>query len=342
MQNPRYSFYSLTGGRKTRNCILACGLLALCLRPNYGQPAPNLTGSSPADPGSLFSDSSFEPRPKIRVDSNLVVVPVTVTDNKGHVVTGLQKEHFSLFEDKVEQQITHFASEDAPASIGVILDTSDSMSPKLQKAREAVAALIRSSNSDDEFFLETFSDRTRFLVGLTTHHEELLGRLKTVHTDGGTALLDAVANGLNEMKNARYNRKTVVIVSDGEDNASHLTVSELQKVVHDSDVLIYAIGLVDSSSSSWQSSQSTAGAMLLKHIATESGGRLFVLKGLKQLPEITSKIGLWVRNQYILAFSPANVENRQGYHRIQVKIAKPRGFPSMHAAWRLGYYTPAQ
>jgi Ca-activated chloride channel homolog len=314
----------------------------LCFRPICAPQAPNLTGPAASKSDPSFSDINFEPRPKIRVDSNLVVVPVTVTDGKGHVVTGLQKEHFSLYEDKVEQQITHFASEDAPASIGVILDTSDSMSPRLQKAREAVAALIRNSNSDDEFFLETFSDRTRFQVGLTTHHDELLSRLKTVHTDGGTALLDAVANGLNEMKNARYNRKTIVIVSDGEDNASHLTVPQLLQVVHDSDALIYAIGLVDSYGSSWQASTSTAGAMLLKHIATESGGRLFVLNKLKQLPEITSKIGLWVRNQYILAFSPANIENRQGYHRIQVKISKPRGFPTLHAAWRLGYYTPAQ
>jgi hypothetical protein len=159
--------------------------------------------------------------PQIHVNSDLVVVPVTVTDRKGRIVNGLQKEHFALYEDKVEQAITHFATEDTPVSISFVLDTSDSMQPKLAKAREAAAALLHNANPEDEFSLVEFNNFARLTVSFTTKVEKIRNRLAVVETGGGTALLDAVRVALNEMKNAHHTRKAIVIVSDGEDNASH-------------------------------------------------------------------------------------------------------------------------
>jgi Ca-activated chloride channel family protein len=230
----------------------------------------------------------------IKVNSDLVVIPVTVTDGQGRVVDGLQKEHFALYEDKVEQQITHFTSEDAPVSIGLVFDTSDRMGPKLHKAREAVTALLNNANPEDEYFLVRFSDRAQLLASITTQTEKIRREVATMQTGGTTALLDGVAAALNEMKNAQHTRKAIILISDGEDNASHCSVRDLKEAVRRADVLIYAIGITDSSSysQSWPPQGST-GSALLNEIAKETGGRLFEVNRLKQLPDIASKISTW-------------------------------------------------
>ena len=148
-----------------------------------------------------MSDASGTPQ--IHVNSDLVIIPVTVTDYKGRIVGGLQKEHFALYEDKVEQAITHYASEDAPVALSLVLDTSDSMHPKLKKAREAAAALLNNANPEDEFSLVEFNQVARLAVSFTTNGEEIRNRVALVQTGGATALLDAVTVALNEMKNAR-------------------------------------------------------------------------------------------------------------------------------------------
>jgi Ca-activated chloride channel homolog len=291
--------------------------------------------------GASATDISHRPT-KIYVNSDLVVIPVTVTDGKGRVVNGLQKEHFALFEDKVEQEITHFAPEEAPASIGLVVDTSDSMGPKLQKAREAVAALLNNANPEDEFFLTQFNDRAQLVVTLTTQTEEIRRHVAMMQTAGSTALMDAVMVALNEMRNAHYTRKAIIIISDGEDNASHCSVRELKEAVRDADVLIYAIGIASSSvfDQGWPPQRLT-GSALLNEIATHTGGRLFEVNRLKQLPDIASKISAWLRNQYVLAYTSSNKKDSR-FHHIQVKIKKPNGFPRLHAFWRLGYYAPSE
>jgi VWFA-related protein len=272
-----------------------------------------------------------------------VVIPVTVTDRKGHAVDGLQKEHFALYEDKVEQQITHFASEDAPVSIGLVFDTSDSMAPKLEKAREAVAALLNNTNPEDEFFLVQFSDHAQLVVNLTKQTEEIRRQVAMLKIGGSTALLDGVTVALHEMRNARHNRKAIIIVSDGEDNASHCSLRDLKEEVRGGDVLIYAIGIDGSSGSSlgWPPPRLT-GSALLDEVATQTGGRLFEVNRLKQLPGITSKISEWLRKQYVLAYAPSNTHKNTGYRHVQVRITRTSGFPQLHAFWRLGYYPPAE
>ena len=180
--------------------------------------------------------------------SDLVLIPVTVTDNSGKVVSGLEKEQFTLFEDAAQQEITHFATEDAPASIGIVFDASDSMGPRMGKAREALYALLSSANPADEFFLVRFSTEARIVVPMTRRPEEIRNRVDTLRVGGSTALLDGVRLGMSEMKHASYSRKAIIIISDGEDNSSRWTVSELKSAVREQDILIYAIGITDSAS----------------------------------------------------------------------------------------------
>src|SRR6185369_12152607 len=151
------------------------------------------------------------PRADIRVDTNVVLIPVTVTDPINRFVTGLEKEHFRVFEDKIEQQIAYFASEDAPLSIGLVFDTSGSMGNKLGKSRQAVAQFFKTANPEDEFFLVQFNDRPELVQDFTTNLEEIQNKLTFTQAKGRTALLDAVMLAQQTMKKARNPRKALLI-----------------------------------------------------------------------------------------------------------------------------------
>ena len=160
-------------------------------------------------------------------------------------VTGLEKEHFRLFEDKVEQDITQFSSEDAPLSVGIVFDTSGSMGSKLQKSRQAVAQFFKTANPEDEFFLVQFNDRPELVVPFTRNVEEIQNHLTFTQSKGRTALLDGVYLAMNQMKKAHNPRKAMLIISDGGDNSSRYTESEIKNAVREADVQIYAIGIFE-------------------------------------------------------------------------------------------------
>jgi len=317
--------------------LLLCIGVAFC---EQAEDSLTTARSSPLASASADAERSF---PKIRVNSDLVVIPVTVTDGKGRVVNGLEKKHFTLYEDKVEQTITQFAADDAPVSIGLVFDRSDSMGPKLQQAREAVSVLLNNSNSEDEFFLVQFNQHPELVVRMTRQSDEIRNRVMSMQTSSSTALLDAITLALEEMRNAHYTRRAIIVISDGEDNASRCSVKQLKDNVREADVLIYAIGIIDSREA-YQTLRPEAltGSALLHEITKQTGGRLFEVNNLKQLPDIASKISGWLRNQYVLAYAPNHSEKNAGYHSIRVKLTKPAGCPRLHAFWRLGYYSPSE
>jgi Ca-activated chloride channel homolog len=297
----------------------------------------------PQDKTGVASREAYPKIATILVHSDLVQIPVTVTDRNGRVVPGLEKEHFTLFEDKVQQVITHFAAEDAPTSIGIVFDTSDSMKFRMNKAHEAVDALLKNANPADEFFLVQFSSHAAVVAGMTSNSEEIAQKAAAMRVGGSTALLDAVALAMEEMRSARHLRKAIVIISDGDDNSSRCSVSEIKKIVREGDVLIYAIGITDDVDySMYLQRDKLTGPALLNEIATQTGGRLFEVRKLKQLPDITAKISGWLRNQYVLGYAPENPERNGEYRRVEVKVSKPKGFPRLHAFWRLGYYAPTE
>src|SRR5436190_6185738 len=190
--------------------------------------------------------SSFNTHSKpYKTESDLVLVPVTITDPMNRLVTGLDKENFNVFEGKEAQEIKHFSSEDAPISLGVIFDMSGSMSDKIEKAREAVVEFFKTANPQDEFFLIAFSDRPELLSDFTRSVEDIQSKLIYTVPKGRTALLDAIYLGMDKMKKAQNSKKALLIISDGGDNRSRYTESEIKSLVRETDVQIYAIGIFD-------------------------------------------------------------------------------------------------
>src|SRR5947207_1466911 len=183
------------------------------------------------------------PPANLRSDVNLVLVPVTVCDPLNRPVTGLEKEHFRVLEEKVEQPITHFSMDDEPVAVGLVFDISGSMGAKLQKSRQAAAAFFRTANPEDEFFLIEFNDAPKLVVPLTQSVEDIQNRLTFSQSKGRTALLDAIMLAMAEMKKSKKNRKALLIISDGGDNSSRYTESEVRNMVRENDVLLYAIGV---------------------------------------------------------------------------------------------------
>jgi Ca-activated chloride channel homolog len=282
------------------------------------------------------------PKASIRVDSTMVLIPVTVTDPLNRFVTGLEKDNFRLFEDKKEQAVTQFSSEDAPLSVGVIFDCSGSMGSKLEKSRLAVAQFFKTANPEDEFFLVTFSDGAQLTQSFTANLEEIQNRLTFAQSRGRTALLDAIYLGLHEAKKARNPRKALLIISDGGDNNSRYTESEIKNLVKEADVQIYAIGIYEPVASRARTPEELAGPPLLTEIAEQTGGRQYQVENVNELPDIAAKIGIELRNQYILGYAPQNQDRDGKYRRVQVKLVQPRGLPPLRAFWRMGYYAPSQ
>ena len=285
-----------------------------------------------------------EPRPQanIRIDSTLVLIPVTVTDPLNRFVTGLEKENFKVFEDKKEQPLSQFSSEDAPLSVGVVFDCSGSMGNKLAKSRQAVAQFFKMANPEDEFFLVQFNDSANLIQPFTRNLEEIQNKLAFTQSKGRTALLDAVYLALHEMKKAKNPRKALLLISDGGDNSSRYTEPEIKNLVKETDVQIYAIGIYEQSGARGRTPEEMAGPGLLSEIAEQTGGRQYAIDNVNELPDVAAKIGTELRNQYIIGYAPQNQMRDGKYRHVQVKLVQPRGMPILRPFWKQGYYAPAQ
>ena len=300
----------------------------------FGQPEATATEISPG----VYRSNAV-----IQVHSDLVLIPVTVTDHTGKTVSGLEKQHFSVFEDSARQDIVHFVSEDAPASIGIVFDTSGSMRSKMSKAREAVNRLLDGANPDDEFFFVKFNTEARLTVSLTHATDDIRRQVDMLRANGTTALLDGVRLAIGEMEHAHNSRKALVIISDGEDNSSLWTVPELKRAVREREIVIYSIGIPGMPGEGSDCIPGRqCGAALLKEISNQTGGHLFVVRQVAELPAVMATIGEWLRHQYVLGYVPSRAEKDGTYRRVAVKLERPKGFPKMNVVWRQGYYAPTQ
>jgi len=277
----------------------------------------------------------------MRVDTSLVLIPVSVTDALNHPITSLEKGDFHVFDSNVEQDVVSLAFEDTPLAVGVVFDTSASMGGKMAKSRSAVAELMRTANPQDEFFLVEFNDHVKLTQPLTSEGADIVAQLGQAAPRGRTALLDAIALALKELKRSSKPRKALVILSDGGDNRSRHTEREIRGMVRESDALIYAMGIFETSGAHL-SAEEIAGPRLLNEITEASGGRLFTVGNVNDLPEIAARIGVELHNQYVLAFSPSKIQADGKHHRVRVKVAPPAGLSSVHVDWRTGYRAPLQ
>ncbi len=272
-------------------------------------------------------------------DVDMVLVPVTVTDPMNRLVTGLERSNFELFDAGEKQEIRHFSSEDAPISLGVIFDVSGSMSDKIDKSRDAVVEFFKTANPEDEFFMITFNQRPELLESFTQSVEDIQNRLVFTIPKGRTALLDAVYLGLNKMHQARHQKKALLIISDGGDNSSRYTENEIKDLVKEADVQIYAIGIFDLSP---RTPEEQLGPTLLSQITDVTGGRTFTIDNPNELADVATKIGIELRNQYVLAYRPRNPARDGKWRKIKVKLLPPKGLPPLHVFFKTGYYAPTQ
>jgi Ca-activated chloride channel family protein len=256
------------------------------------------------------------------------------------LVTGLDADNFRIFEDKVEQEIATFSSEDVPISIGVIFDCSGSMSNKFGKAREAAIEFFKTANPDDEFFLVSFNERAELTSSFTSSVEDLQGRMMLMPPKGRTALLDAIYLGLSQMRGAHNAKRALLILSDGGDNHSRYQESDIKRLVKEADTQLYAIGIFEPLGNRSRTFEELNGPSLLSEITEMTGGRVFAADNLNELPDIATKIGLELRNQYVLGYRPSNKAHDGRWRKIKIKMRAPRGLPPLSVYSKTGYYAP--
>ena len=272
-----------------------------------------------------------QPRADIRVDSTVVLIPVEVSDQIGHPVTGLEKTDFRLTDDKVSQVITSFATEDEPVAVCVVFDRSSSVAPDIGLSRRTVAEFFKSANPEDEFCLIEFASTATVIVPLRQDNgNDIKYKVGLTKPVGSTAMFDGIYMALHEVKKSKKQKRALLLVTDGDDNNSRYTESEVHNVIQESDVLIYSVGV-----------GTQYGESLLKKMSEQTGGRYFA-GSFADLPDIAEKVAVDLRNRYLLGYSPTNPARDGRYHKVEVKVVPPPGLPPLKVSWRRGYYAPME
>jgi Ca-activated chloride channel homolog len=271
----------------------------------------------------------------IVLNTDLVSVIVTVTDTYGRFVTGLSKDQFEVYDDKVKQVITHFSDEDAPVSLGIVYDVSGSMKERINRSLHALKRFVETSHDEDDFFLLAFNNRANLVQDFTVSADQLLGHLLFVQPRGSTALYDAAYLAVEKIKQGHHPKKALLIISDGQDNNSRYTYNELRKRVKESDVQIYAIGITDPASDALAG----IGRSILEEITRMTGGRAFFPNAYNEpeLIEICTRIALELRHQYALGFYPTDTQSEAKWHKVQIKVKPPKGLGRLSVDYKDGY-----
>jgi Ca-activated chloride channel family protein len=267
-------------------------------------------------------------RPAIKVDVRVVLVPVTVVDSQDYPVTSLPRSSFKVYENDVEQDVLTFHKEDGPVSVGFIVDTSRSMARRMEPSIAAIEQFLKTGMPGDEYMLMRFSSNPSLITSFTERPEEIHGALSTLSAEGSTALNDAVYVGVQEMKRAKNGRKALFVLTDGADNNSRYSGSQVRSLVQESNVRVYAIGLF------------TRPNLLLK-LANDSGGQAFWVRNMADLPPAVEKLSRELRNEYVLGYAPHESPTNGTYRRIRVELIATKQSPALHVSWRRGYHPPA-
>lgn len=270
----------------------------------------------------------------LHISVDVVLVPVIVTDERNRSITKLDRADFALFEQNKRQDIRYFSAEDAPLSIAVLFDVSKSMTDKLDTQRAALVEFFNNANPQDEYFAIAFSDRPRALVDSTQSIDVLQTKLLSVQPGGPTAMLDAISLAEAKLRHARYQRKAIVIFSDGGDNASHYTLREIKALVEESDAQVYAVGLFDTFFVG--TLEEKLGKRWLSDITDRSGGRTLTVDNQSKVPQAAATISREMRTQYVLGYRPENMK-ASGWRKIRVTVTEPVTRRPLHANYKKGY-----
>jgi Ca-activated chloride channel homolog len=266
----------------------------------------------------------------LKVDVPIVLVNTTVSDVKDHLVAGLERQNFRIWEDNVEQNVEYFSLEDTPVSVGLVLDTTGSMFDKLSAAREAATAFLKTSNPRDEYFLVEFSDQPKLVQDFTTDISQLQKQVFSTSASGLTPLFDAVHLGLETITGGKNTKKALLVITDGEDNHSRNTFADVREFTKHQEAQIYAIGFVSS----------LIGQHTIKDLVETTGGRAFFPSSVNQLEDICTRIAVELKNQYLLGYRSTNESNNGQWRQIRVEVTPPKGLPQLAVRARTGYYAP--
>lgn len=300
-------------------CALASTTLANGQSDESG-PKVSITPRSPAPPASVD-------RSKFQLNVNLILVPAIVTDLRDRPVLGLEKKSFRIFEDNVEQQIATFSMADGPVSAGIVFDGSRSMATRIEQSRAAVAQFFRTSIPGDEFFLVRFSDRADLVTRWTSESDEISQELLGIRPNGWTAMIDGIRLSMLEMRTAHNPRRVLLVISDGADNNSRYSESELLSLLREADVRVCAIGLFDR-------------PRYLQRLAYETGGKVIWIRKLQELPDAIERLSLEIRNEYVIGYSSDHAQNDGRYHKVRIELQPVAETKQMHVNWRQGYVSP--
>ncbi len=278
---------------------------------------------------ALRRNMAVSPPRSIRLDVEMVLVPVTVTDPYERLVEGLNKKDFRLFDDGVEQNISQFYRDDGPISVGIVFDASNSMVRRMDMSRRAISMFLARCGAGDEFFVIRFSDRPQRLQPFTMDTGLVEDVVKHIQPEGWTALYDAIHLGISDMKRAAHASKVLLVLSDGGDNNSRYNEREIKSIVQEGDVRLYAISIFDRSST-------------LEKLADNSGGRAYRVRKLDELPDLASRISEELHSQYVLGYNPSDSRRQGKYRKLKVELAPKQDAPPLRASWRRGYYEPSR
>jgi Ca-activated chloride channel family protein len=273
----------------------------------------------------------------IRTSVDLVVLRVTVRDGKGAPVAGLRQQDFQVYEDKVLQQIESFSHEDVPVTVGLVIDNSGSMQSKRSDVIDAALAFARSSNPEDQVFVVNFNEHVS--MGLpsnapfTDNQDQLEMALSKNKAKGMTALYDAVAAALEQLKKGKWDKKALIVISDGGDNASQHSLAQIMSMVNESSASIYTMGIFDVS-------DEDQNPHVLKQLSKASGGEAFFPESLNKILPICEQIAHDIRNQYTITYVPTNRKSDGTYRTIEVKARKESGRGRLYVSTRAGYTAP--
>ena len=301
------------------------------------------TGAGTAKPQASPPDQQ-KPPPEVEgpviVNTDLITLTVTVTDTYGRYVSGLGKSAFTVLDDKKPQEITYFSDDDSPVSVGVLFDLSGSMSgEKVKRARDALAKFIQTSHNSDEYFLIAFNSRAQLLLDKTRDGNAVLDKLTFVQTRSQTALYDACYLGVEKVQRGTHPKRALLLISDGQDNNSRYTFNELRRLLKESDVTLYGVGILSGSDAG--SSMGMEGQGILDELANVSGGKAFFPRSSAEMDDIFEQIALELRHQYSIGFKPTNFNNDGRWHKLKVRVTPPRGLPKLFVRTKEGYYAVA-
>jgi VWFA-related protein len=284
---------------------------------------------------TLLAQQAQDSATVFRADTRLVVCHVTVVDKTGHLVTNLPQSAFTVFENKVKQEIRKFKREDVPVALGLVIDNSGSMRNKLVKVEAAALALVKASHRDDEVFVVNFNDSAYMDnpngKNFTSDIGELEQALKRIDARGGTAMRDAIQMSIDHLKMAHHDKKVLVVITDGNDNSSMIGMEQIMRSAHQSGIVLYGVGLLTEE----EHREAAHAKRALNDLADATGGKTFFPKELEEVDHIAHQVAEDIRNQYTIEYSPSNAAMDGTFRTIRV-VAKAPGNPDVRT--RSGYY----